>query len=142
MFTKELRKFSRRKLVDIIYQMKKNEQQQKEEIAALKAALEDKRIRISEAGSISDAAVSLTDLLATAQSAADLYLDEIAAMKAETEMECARIIEEAKAEADRILAEGKEAYADLCAVYQADYEKLKELQDDIFVLEEIRQLRY
>ena len=88
MVSKELKKLSRRELVDIIYQLKKNEQQLQEEIAALKAALEEKRIRISEAGSIAEAAVSISKLFSSAQEAADLYLEEIRCMKEEARKAC------------------------------------------------------
>ena len=96
MITKELKKLSRRELVDIIYQMKKNEQQMQEEIAALQQAIEDKRIRLSVAGSIADAAADITQIFSAAQMTADLYLHEIACMKAETEEECQKILEDAK----------------------------------------------
>jgi len=89
MVSKELRRLSRRELVEIIYQMKKNEQQMQEEIAVLKAALEDKRMRISQAGSIAEAAASITKLFSAAQEAADLYLHEIACMKADAERQSA-----------------------------------------------------
>lgn len=100
MINKELRKLSRRELVDIIYQLKKNEQQLQEEVASLRQALQEKRIRIAEAGSIAEAAVSITDLLATAQATADLYLQEIASLKEETEKECARRISEVSISAE------------------------------------------
>ena len=76
MISNELKKLNRRELVDIIYQMKKNEQLLQDEIAVLRSELEEKRIRLSEAGSIADAAVSITDVFTAAQSAADLYLHE------------------------------------------------------------------
>ena len=142
MIRKELRKFNRRELVDILYQMKKNEQQQQEEIAALQEALQDKRIRLSEAGSLSDAAVSVSDLFSTAQSTADLYLSEIAAMKEETEKECAKMLEEARGKVDKILSEGRKACADLYTAYQADYKKWQELQKEIQALEMMRNRRY
>ena len=81
MINKELKRLSRRELVDIIYQLKKNEQAMQEEIESLKTALQDKRIRISSAGSIADAAMSMTDVFSAAQMSADLYLREIAQMK-------------------------------------------------------------
>ena len=93
---KEFRKLSRRELVDVIYQMKKNEQHLEERIATLETALEEKRIHIAAAGTIADAAAEITQLFSSAQATADLYLHEIACMKAETEEECARIIAEAK----------------------------------------------
>lgn len=107
MISKELRKLSRRELVDIIYQLKKNEQEKLEEIAALEEALQEKRIRISVAGSIAEAAVDITQVFANAQRTADLYLYEIAAMKADTEKECAKMLEDAKKQAEIILADAQ-----------------------------------
>ena len=106
MIGKELKKLSRRELVDIIYQMKKNEQQMQEEIAALQEALQDKRIRHSVAGSIAEAAIDITQVFSTAQMTADLYLHEIACMKADTEQECAKMLEDARKQARDILAVG------------------------------------
>jgi hypothetical protein len=96
MIHKELRKLNRRELIDIIYQMKKNEQQLQEKITALEAAREEKRLRISKAGSVAEAAVAITNVLNAAQEAADLYLHEIACMKADAEREYERIIAQAR----------------------------------------------
>ena len=96
MITKKLKKLSRRELVDIIYQMKKNEQQMQEEIAALQQAVEDKRIRLSVAGSIAEAAADITQIFSAAQMTADLYLREIECMKEQTEKECQKMLEDAK----------------------------------------------
>ena len=81
MISKELKKMSRRELMDIIYQMKKNEQQMQDEIASLQEALQDKRLRLSVAGSVAEAAASITNVFSAAQMTADLYLQEIACMK-------------------------------------------------------------
>ena len=107
MISKELKKLSRRELVDIIYQMKKNEQQMQEEIATLQESLQDKRIRLSVAGSIAEAAADITQVFSKAQMTADLYLHEIACMKEETEKECKRMIEEAQKKVKDILEAGE-----------------------------------
>ena len=73
MISKELKKLSRRELVDIIYQLKKNDQEKQEEINALEEALREKRIRISVAGSIAEAAADITQIFSTAQKTADLF---------------------------------------------------------------------
>lgn len=96
MINKELRKLNRRELIEIIYQMKKNEQKMQEEIDALQAELQDKRLRLSDAGSIAEAAVSVTNIFSAAQAAADLYLQEIACMKEDTKRECAKILEQTR----------------------------------------------
>ena len=108
MIGKELKRLSRRELVDIIYQLKKNEQENQEKIAALEEALQDKRIRISVAGSIAEAATDITRIFSTAQITADLYLHEITAMKEETEKACAKMLEDAKKQAEMILAEARD----------------------------------
>ena len=108
MFTKELKRLGRRELVDIIYQLKKNEQENQEKIQALEEQLQEKRIRISMAGSIAEAAIDISQVFSAAQSAADLYLQEISVMKAETERQCAKILEDARQQAEQILAEARE----------------------------------
>ena len=107
MISKELKKLSRRELVDIIYQLKKNDQEKQEQIAALEEELQDKRIRISVAGSIAEAAMDITQIFSSAQRTADLYLHEISAMKADAEIECAKMLEEARRQAEMILAEAR-----------------------------------
>ena len=107
MLRKELRKLNRRELVDIIYQMKKNEQRMQEKIASLEAALQDRRMRISEAGSIAEAAAAITNVFSAAQETADMYLQEIACMKAEAEQECTKIIQEARKKAVKICPDGE-----------------------------------
>ena len=76
MISKELRRLSRRELVDVIYQLKKNEQQMQDKIAELEEALQEKRIRLSVAGSIAEAAMDITNVFSSAQMTADLYLHE------------------------------------------------------------------
>ena len=107
MISKELKRLSRRELVDIIYQLKKNEQEKQEKIASLEEALQEKRIRVSVAGSIAEAATDITQIFSVAQRTADLYLNEIASMKVETEKQCAQILEDAKEQAEMILTEAR-----------------------------------
>ena len=92
---------------EYIYQLKKNEQEKQEALAALESEMQEKRLRIAEAGSVAQAAVEITQLLSAAQKTADLYLQEIAARKEETEKECARLLEEAKKQAEAILTEAR-----------------------------------
>lgn len=120
MISKDLKKLSRRELMDIIYQMKKNEQQMQEEIASLQEALQEKRIRLSTAGSIAEAAASITNVFSAAQMTANLYLQEISCMKEETEKECAKKIEDANRTVAKILSDGAKQYAALKVRYQAE----------------------
>lgn len=136
MINKELKRLSRRELVDIIYQLKKNEQEMQEEIASLKNELQDKRIRISTAGSIADAAMSVTNVFSTAQMTAELYLREISCMREETEKECAQKIEEAEKKVRGILTDGENKFDTLKAAYKREYVKWQQLQSEVATLEE------
>ena len=64
------------------------------QIRDLKGQLSDKAIRLQDAGSIAQAALSLNDVFASAQQAADQYLDSIRLMKEEQEAACARLRKE------------------------------------------------
>ena len=119
MNSKELKRLSRRELVEIIYQLKKNEQEMQEEIEALKNELQDKHIRIATSGSIADAAVSISNLFSTAQTTADLYLQEITYMKEKTEKECAQKVEDTEKKVKEILLDGEQKLADLVNRYQS-----------------------
>lgn len=136
MISKDLKKISRSELVDIIYQMKKNEQQLQEKISALQEELQDKRIRLSKAGSIAEAAVSIANVFSAAQTSADLYLQEIACMKEETERECKKMIEDANKSVEKTLADGEKLLAEMDDRYQAAYKKLRMVQKKIRLLEE------
>ncbi len=138
MVSKELKKLSRKELVDIIYQLKKNEQELTEQNLALKAELENKRINLSVAGSIAEATVGITGVFTTAQNTADLYLNEIAAMKAETEKQCKAKLENATKTSNRILAEAEQQFANLKASHQAELERWQTLQREIKELEKIK----
>lgn len=141
MINKELKRLSRRELVDIIYQLKKNEQEMENEIETLKKELQDKRLRISTAGSIAEAAMSVTDVFSTAQTTAELYLREISYMKEDTEKECAKKIADADKKVKDILADGKKKFDALKEAYKNDYTKWKQLQTQIATLEECKKER-
>ena len=149
MISKELKKLSRRELIDIIYQMKKNEQQMQEEIASLQDALQEKRIKISAAGSIAEAAASITDIFAAAQATADLYLQEISCLKAETEKErsksteaatraAEKIIDDAHKTAEKILADCEKEYIEMRIRYHSECRKLEQLREEAEALEDLK----
>lgn len=138
MASKGLKNLSRRELIDIIYQMKKNEQEMQEEITALQSALQEKHIQVSEAGSIAEVAASITNILSAAQATADLYLQEISRMKTETEIEQRNLLDITFGLKENILAENEKQCEILRARYEADYAKWKQLRKEIKKLEEIR----
>lgn len=80
MTEKELRRLKRADLIEIIYKQQKIEQRLNQEIQELQAQLSDRRIRISQAGTLAEAAFALSGVLDAAQKAADIYIEEIRQM--------------------------------------------------------------
>ena len=107
MTDKEFKRLSRSQLIDIIYQLQINQNKLIEENEKLSKALADKRLRVSKAGNIAEAALEIHNVMQTAQDAAAHYLEEIRIMRAETEEKCRRLLEKARKDAEEIVAQAK-----------------------------------
>lgn len=112
MTDKEFKRLSRAQLIDIIYQFQLQIDTLTEQKQVLERELADKRLRLSNAGNIAEAALEITDCFLSAQNAAEQYLNEIKAMREETEAERERILEEARAAAEAILASAQKTRND------------------------------
>ena len=107
MTDKEFHRLSRAQLIDIIYQSQVKLEELTTENERLSSALADRRIRISEAGNLAEAALAIHNVMQSAQDAAALYLEEVRIMREETREECQRLLESAKVEAETILAQAR-----------------------------------
>ena len=87
MADRDLRRLSRRELIEIIYALKEKEEALTKENEDLRSALSDRKITISKAGSIAEAALALNDIFAQAQAAADVYLSSVRAAAQEGGLE-------------------------------------------------------
>ncbi len=109
MTDKEFKRLNRAQLIEIIYQLQIKMDELSEENQRLAAELADKRLRISRAGSIAEAALEMNNCLRSAQRAADQYLEEIRVLQAETEAQCQKILTDARTEAQAILTAAQKA---------------------------------
>lgn len=75
MTEKELLKLKRAELLEIMLAQSREIDSLREELAETQRKLEDKRIKIKEAGSIAEASLQLTRIFEEAQKAADLYVE-------------------------------------------------------------------
>ena len=107
MTDKEFKRLSRAQLIDIIYQFQLQVDKLTEKNSELERELKDRRLRLSNAGNIADAALEINDCFRSAQNAAEQYLDEIKAIREETEAERQRILAKAQEEAKAIIDEAK-----------------------------------
>ena len=119
MTDKEFKRLGRAQLIEIIYRLQLQIEELTEKNASLESDLEDKRLRIDNAGDIAKAALEMNDCFRSAQNAADQYLSEIKLMREEAEAEKKRIIADAKAEAERIIAKAKKEDKDYEAIISA-----------------------
>ena len=110
MTDKEFKRLNRSQLIDIIYQLQVKQKELEDENLKLKEELADKRIRMSQAGNIAEAALAIHNVMQAAQDAAAQYLEEIRIMRIETEEKCQRLLEKAQKDADSIVAQAKTSF--------------------------------
>jgi cell division septum initiation protein DivIVA len=118
MTDKEFKRLSRSQLIDIIYQLQLQIDNLSEEKQELENKLKDKRLRLSTAGNIAEAALEINNCFCSAQNAAEQYLNEIKAIREETEAERQRILAQAQAEAEAIVASAKKTHGDYDSVIE------------------------
>ena len=115
MTDKELKHLSRIELIDIIYELQKQNEQNAAQIEKLQTALDEKELHIENAGSIAEAAVQISGVLEAAQAAADQYLLSIRAATADMD---------AKAQAAALLADAKKQSDEMLQSAQSQSERL------------------
>ena len=130
MTDKEFQRLSRARLIEIIYQLQLNQEKLTEENQQLKAALEDKRLRMEEAGNIAEAALIMNDVFRNAQNAAEHYLAEILSIHAETEERRQKILADAEAEAQAIIAAAKTTQNDYDSAVETILREYEKTQSD------------
>ena len=124
MTEREVKKLSRAQLIDIIYQLQLQIEKLNEEKQELEKELADKRLRLSTAGNIAEAALEINDCFRSAQNAAEQYLNEIKAIKEETEAKRKRVFVKAQ-EAEEIIMAAKKARGDYDSAIKAILEEYK-----------------
>lgn len=141
---KEMKKLSRAELLDIIYEMKKNEEELKNDLRNAQEELKKREIVIEKSGSIAEASLALNGVFEAAQQAADAYIQSVKsqyenmeAKNNEAETERQQIINEAEATGHKIVkaaeAEGDKIIED---ARQRGAEMIAEAKEDIRVRED------
>ena len=127
MTDKEFKRLSRSQLIDIIYQLQLKQDELTAENQRLEKALEDKRLRVSNAGNIAEAALEIHNVMQAAQAAAAHYVEEIQIradgeyrqiVKEATE-KAAAIMEKAQREAAKIVPQTKKESPDYDLMFES-----------------------
>ena len=79
MTDKEFKRLKRSELIEIIYEYQKREQALQARVDQLQAQLEERNLKIRDAGSIAEATAALTGIFEAAQKTAEAYLEHVRA---------------------------------------------------------------
>lgn len=112
MTDRELKRLSRADLLEMMIALSKENEQLRTELSETRQQLADRIISIEEAGSIAEASLRLNGVFEAAQNACEQYIKNISLksercdqMEKETAEKCARMLEEARSQADQIKAD-------------------------------------
>ncbi len=107
MTDKELKKLSRKDLLEILVEQGKEIERLKEVIKKDEKMLQSKKIVLNEAGSIADASLKINKVFENAQKAADQYLANIREMKNRQAEICARMEKETQKKCTAMISKAK-----------------------------------
>lgn len=113
---KKLQKLTRMELLELLLEQTHENEQLREKLQKAEEVLADRHLRVTDAGDLAHAVLSVNGVMDAAQEAAKQYLDNIRYLQQETEEKCARMLREAEEEAKKIRYEamlGDELAAEL-----------------------------
>lgn len=126
MTDKELRSLGRKELLQLLLEQTKENQALQAQLQDAQTALNDKTLRLDQAGSIAEAALQLNGVFEAAQAACAQYTDNIANLSRRQEDICARMEAESRAKADAILEQARQQAAALEQETQAQCAQMLE----------------
>lgn len=99
MTVKELKKLNRAELLELLLVQTKEMEKLRAQLEETQAQLAERRLKLQHAGDIAAAVLAVNGVMEAAQAAAQQYLENMAAMEAETRAKCDRMIADARREA-------------------------------------------
>ena len=111
---KELKKLNRYQLLEMLIIQTERADELQQQLDVMQKLACEKDFRMSNLGSIADAAIQVSSVFEAAQTAADIYLD--AARK-----QAADIIQEARREADEIIARAESKAAVFSMIHKSNF---------------------
>lgn len=109
MTVKEMKRLSRMELLQILLVQTREVERLTEENEQLRGKLQNRELKVSQAGSIAQAAMAVNSVVEIAQAAADQYLENIAAMEEEAKQRCQAMEDDTRRRCDALLRQAQEA---------------------------------
>lgn len=119
----DLRKLSRVQLLEMLLEQSREVARLRGELEQARCQLEDRRIRIAEAGNIAEAALQLNGVFATAQAAAEDYLASVSEALQTSRENCRNLEEQTKHRCEQMVLEAR---AESAACWDAIREKVRD----------------
>ena len=107
MTDKELKRLSRRELLELLIEEEKEKEKLIIELNVAKKQLNERLIDVQNSGSLAEAVLSLNGVYKAADDAARQYLDNIKEREEQCRIECEKILDDARAKADEIIKNAK-----------------------------------
>lgn len=105
MTDKELKRLSRAELLEMLIEKSREIEALREQLDDALAQLNDRALRIENAGTMAEAALRVNGVLDAAQQAGAQYLENMQQRQSQMEEACAQLEKQSRAEAERMLAE-------------------------------------
>lgn len=105
MTDKELRRLSRRDLLEMLLSQTEENEALRKKLARAEAKLQERTIVMEKAGSLAEAALSLSGVFQAADEAAQQYVDSLRKINEEQDAFCRQVREKAQQDANRIRQE-------------------------------------
>ena len=105
MTDKDLRKLNRAELLQMLLDQSRQNDALRAQLDQANAQLASRQVALDEAGSIAEAAMQLNQVFASAQRAADQYLENIRTLSGRQEAVCAKSEAESRSKCEQMLAE-------------------------------------
>ncbi len=101
----ELKKMSRSDLLEMLLQLRKENDQLRQELEQARRELEDRTLAVEQSGSLAEAVVKLNGLMEAAQAACDQYTLNVQQRCLEEEERCRKLERSTKQKCDQMLIE-------------------------------------
>lgn len=119
----DLRKLSRAQLLEMLLAQSKEVARLQEELQQAQLQLEDRRIRLSEAGNIAEAALQISGVFSAAQAAAEEYLASVSESVSATRENCRIMEAQTRQTCEQMI---RDAQRESAAIWDSVREKIRE----------------
>lgn len=106
---KSLSRLSRTELLELLLAQTQETERLQEKLKKAEAILMDRQLKIQNAGDLAHAVLEINNVMGSAQQAAQQYVENMAAMEAETKAKCEELIREAMEQAAQIRKDAEDS---------------------------------